>query len=382
MTEKTPAAGRGAPVGEERPRDSVSAAARVERWIRPEVRALHAYEVQESEGLIKLDTMENPYYWPESMVEAWLEALRGVRINRYPDPKSRRLTEQLRAQWQVPADMAMVLGNGSDELIQLLALVFRGPGRVMLAPGPTFVMYRLSALAAGMDYVEVPLDARRFELPRTALLAAVERHQPALVFIAYPNNPTGNLFDHALLEELLRAAPGVVVLDEAYAPFAEASFMHRLGAHPNLLVMRTLSKLGLAGLRLGALVGPRQWMDEIDKLRLPYNINVLTQTSAEFALRHAEVFAAQTARIRADRETLHRRLSALTGVTVWPSRANFLLLRVPAGSGGEVHARLRARGVLVKNLGGSHPHLADCLRVSVGLEEENEAFVEALGAAL
>ena len=354
---------------------------KINRWIRPEIRALSAYHVPDPGDCIKLDAMENPYTWPEQMVEAWLETLREVSLNRYPDPGARRLKEQLRSCMQVPAGQEILLGNGSDELIQMIALALAQPGRVVLAPEPSFVMYRMIATLAGMDYVGVPLDGA-FQLDMTAMAAAIERHQPAVIFLAYPNNPTGNLFRAGDIEAILAAAPGLVVVDEAYAPFTDASFLDRLGQYDNLLVLRTVSKMGLAGLRLGLLIGGPGWLGEIDKTRLPYNINVLTQASGEFALRHVEVLEEQARKIRADRAALLAALGALPGLEVFPSDANFILLRVPAGRGQALFDAIRQQGVLIKNLSGTGGVLADCLRVTVGKPEENAAFLRALRAAL
>ena len=355
---------------------------RVKRWIRPQVRALSAYHVPPAQGLIKLDAMENPYTWPEPLVDAWLEQLRHVALNRYPDPSSAELKARLRDAFDVDPEHEMLLGNGSDELIQLLALAVAAPGRVIMAPEPSFVMYRMIAVFAGLEYVGVPLREADFSLDGEAMLEAIERHQPAVVFLAHPNNPTGNLFDPAVVEQVIQAAPGLVVLDEAYAAFAAHSFMPSLGRYENLLVMRTVSKMGLAGLRLGLLAGPPAWLHELEKLRLPYNINVLTQASVEFALQHKQVLDQQTAAICADRTTLYDALQEMEGVQVYPSDANFLLLRAPAGTAGALFARLRERGVLIKNLDGAGGRLRDCLRVTVGRPEENRRFLDAFNAAL
>ncbi len=354
----------------------------VAAWVRPEIRALSAYHVPPAAGLIKLDAMENPYGWPEEVVAAWLERLRGVALNRYPDPGADALKRRLRESLGLDQGGALLLGNGSDELIQMIAMALASPGRTVLAPEPSFVMYRMIATFTGMEFVGVPLRADDYTLDRGAMLAAIAEHQPAVVFLAYPNNPTGNLFDDAAVEAVLEAAPGLVVIDEAYAPFAQRSWLGRLGEHPNLVVMRTLSKLGLAGLRLGLLVGAPAWLAEFDKVRLPYNIGVLNQVSAEFALEHAALFEEQTARIRAERARLHDALATLPGVTPLPSRANFILLRVPAGRAPGLFGALKAAGVLIKSLDGSSPLLADCLRVTVGRPEENDAFLAALEAAL
>ena len=354
----------------------------VEQWVRPEIRAISAYHVPEAAGLVKLDAMENPYVWPEALRAEWLEVLRRVDVNRYPHPQAPQLKLALRQTMAIPEHAGVLLGNGSDELIQMLAMTVGGPDRVILSLEPSFVMYRMIATFTGMRYVGVALRAADFSLDAEALLQAVERDQPALIFIAYPNNPTANLFDQGALLRLLDAAPGLVVIDEAYAAFTDASFMPYLGQYPNLLVMRTLSKMGLAGLRLGLLAGPEPWISQIDKTRLPYNIGVLTQVSADFALRHKTLFDEQTRAIRQARDGLFAALAALSGVSPYPSQANFILCRLPQGRALAVHEGLRQQGVLVKNLHGSHPLLQECLRITVGTEAENKRLLDALRGLL
>jgi histidinol-phosphate aminotransferase len=354
----------------------------VSHWVRPDVRKLTAYHVPDAAGLIKLDAMENPYTWPAALRAEWAQLLQGVHVNRYPDPQADRLREQLREAMAIPAGAGILLGNGSDEIIQMIAMALAGPGRVVLSVDPGFVMYRLIATFCGLKYVGVPLRAGDFALDLEGVLQAMAETQPAVVFLAYPNNPTGNLFDPSAVRQIIEAAPGLVVVDEAYAPFTDASFLPQVGSPDNLVVMRTVSKMGLAGLRLGFLAGPRAWLDEFDKVRLPYNINVLTQASAGFALRHREVFDAQTREIRIERERLREALGRLQGVRVYPSEANFLLLRLHDRDANTVFHGLRDAGVLVKNLDGAHPLLAHCLRVTVGTLQENTRFLEAFRALL
>ena len=346
--------------------------------VREPVRALTAYHVAPAEGLIKLDAMENPYPWPPELVDGLLERLRDVPVNRYPDASAAALKARLRTVLRIPERAGLLLGNGSDELIQLLVLCLGGPGRTVLAPEPTFVMYRLLTSAMGGRFVPVPLAGDDFAFDRVAMLAALDEHRPALTFIAYPNNPTGNLFPREDVEAVIAAAPGVVVLDEAYEPFARSSFLERLDAFPNLLVMRTVSKLGLAGLRLGLLAGAPAWTDELDKLRLPYNINSLSQAAACFALDHYAAFAEQAELIRAERGRLFEALSRFDALKVWPSEANFVLCRVTRGSARALAQGLRERGILIRVLDGSAPALAGCLRVSVGTPQENAALITAL----
>ncbi|MDM8546369.1 histidinol-phosphate transaminase [Candidatus Venteria ishoeyi] len=351
-----------------------------EQLFRAEIRDLSAYHVQDAADYIKLDAMENPYTWDDEQKQLWLETLAEVSVNRYPDPGAEQLKAELRRTMQVPDNSAIILGNGSDELIQMLALAIAGAGHKLLTPEPGFVMYRLLAQIAGMEYVSLPLQNSNFDLDKAAMLAAIKKHQPALVFLAYPNNPTGNLFERSTVEAIIQATPGLVVVDEAYCAFAQDSFMADLEKYPNLLVMRTVSKIGLAGLRVGMLAGDTQWLNELEKVRLPYNLNVLSQASAIFALQHYERLTEQTQKICKDREALFQALKAMPPVQVWPSQANFILFRVPDAPA--LFASLKQQGILIKNLHGSHSLLENCLRVTVGKPDENRLFLDALRKGL
>ena len=351
----------------------------VQTLVRPEILALQGYHVPDSVGLIKLDAMENPYLVPQQLRDEIASVVANADINRYPDPNPVRLKQKIRHALALPEGMDVLLGNGSDELIQLLAMALNKPGAVLLSVEPSFVMYRMIATFNAMRYVGVPL-AEDFSLDMPALLDAIAREQPALVFLAYPNNPTGNLFSSDQLRAIIAAAPGLVVVDEAYYAFASDSFMPLLGNFPNLLVMRTFSKLGMAGLRLGFLAGSALWLEQLEKLRLPYNVGVLPQLVAEKLLDNHAVLLAQAEQIKADRIALHRQLSEIAGITVYPSEANFLLFRVANASA--VFAGLKQRGVLIKNLDGAHPMLKDCLRVTVGTPEQNEQFLAALNESI
>jgi histidinol-phosphate aminotransferase len=357
----------------------LSASEWVTHTLRPEVLKTAAYHVADSAGLIKLDAMENPYALPAELQDELGRLAARAPLNRYPDAHAVRLRAALSASMGVPAGMAIMLGNGSDELIQLLALACARPGATMLGVEPSFAMYPIVARTCGLKYVGVPLCAD-FSLDVEAVIEALRRERPALVFIAYPNNPTANLFDVHAIERVIRSAPGIVVVDEAYHPFAQASFLPRVSEFANLLVMRTLSKLGLAGLRLGMLVGDPAWIGELDKLRLPYNVNVLTQLVAEQMLKHDDVLQEQAAAIRAARAYLLERLRKIPGVQAFASDANFILFRV--GAANAVFEALKRGGILIKNLAGSHPAVTDCLRVTVGTETENAAFLDALTSAL
>ena len=346
-----------------------------QQLIRPEILALDGYHVAAAEGFTKLDAMENPFRLPPPLRRELADELAEALINRYPDPAGGGLKEALRQAFHIPATAGVLLGNGSDEIITLLTQALARPDAVVLAPEPSFVMYRMNALFSRMRYVGVPLNAD-FTLDLPTMLAAIAEHRPALVFLAYPNNPTGNRFPRSAVEAILDTAPGLVVVDEAYQAFADDSLMDQVGQRDNLLVMRTLSKLGLAGIRLGYAASTPAWINELDKVRPPYNVNVLTLAAARFALRHLAVFNDQAAILRAERTRLAEALARLPGVTVFPSEGNFITARVPDAAVWFVG--LRQRGILIKSLHGAHVLLDNCLRFTVGSPLENDAVLAAL----
>jgi histidinol-phosphate aminotransferase len=352
------------------------------RVIRRDIQDMHAYAVQPSAGLVKLDAMENPFTLSPELQRELGERLGRVAINRYPAGRIDELRTALAAHAGLPAGCALTLGNGSDELITMLSMACSLPGATVMAPLPGFVMYGVSAQLQGLRFVGVPLTAD-FELDEAAMLAAIHAHRPSLLYLAYPNNPTANLWDDAVIERCIAAMGrinGLVVMDEAYQPFAAHDSMARLARHPHLLVMRTLSKFGLAGVRIGYLMGAAALVAEIEKARPPYNISVLNAEAALFALEHAEVYAEQAALIRSERDQLFRQLSDLPGVQPYPSQANMILARVPDAAA--VFAGMKQRGVLVKNVSSLHPLLANCLRLTVGTPDENRLMFEALRASL
>ena len=344
--------------------------------IRPEILALKAYHVPVSKGMVKLDAMENPYPLPESLRQELAAVLARVDLNRYPEPVSPRLVDLLKRKMGVPGGMEVMLGNGSDELLQNIALAVAKPGTVAMYSAPTFVMYSMYATFFGMKAVAVPLR-EDFTLDAQAFIARMREEKPAVIFIAYPNNPTGLLYPEQDVVAVIRAARGLVVLDEAYHAFAQKSFMPRLAEFSNLVVLRTVSKLGLAGIRLGYLAGAKAWLEQFDKVRSPYNVNVLTEATAVFLLERLEVLQEQAARIVAERKTLGDRLKALRGLELFPSEANFFLVRVPDAD--RTYEALRRQNVLVKNL---NPGLRNCLRVTVGTPDENRILIAAMKEAL
>ena len=357
---------------------------RIARTIRQDVQSAAGYAIQPSVGMVKLDAMENPFTLPAELQRALGERLGRAAINRYPLGKG-DVAAAIAKHFEVPDGCRVIIGNGSDELIDLLSVAChhpQGPVAVVLAPLPGFVMYEMSARLRGLKFVGVPLSAT-FELDEAAMLAAIERERPALTYIAYPNNPTGNLFDDAVIDRIVAAVGaqhGLVVFDEAYQPFSSRSWMQRMAAQPHVLVMRTLSKFGLAGVRLGYMAGATALIEQIEKVMPPYNVSVLNAEATLFALEHAEVFAAQAALLRAERAKLAAALATLPGVTVFPSQANMLLVRVPDSK--HAFEGLKARGVLVKHIAGLHPLLANCLRLTVGTPEENRLMIDALQQSL
>lgn len=356
----------------------------IENTIRADVRAVGSYHVPDSVGYVKLDSMENPYQLPDVLRAELGKRLAEAALNRYPVPSYGTLKSRICSKLGVPEGYDVLLGNGSDELIAILATtIARQDGRraVVMAPVPAFVMFARSAQFAGADFVGVPIKSD-FSLDLPAMLAAIEEHKPSLVFLAYPNNPTGNLYDADDMVRIIQACGehGIVVVDEAYQPFARVSFMERLPRHPNLVVMRTLSKLGLAGIRLGYMSAAAPLLAEFEKVRPPYNVNVLTQVAAEFALDHVEVLDRQAGLLNEERTRLAALLAALPGVEVFPSAANFIALRVPDAD--RACAILHGEKVLIKNLSKMHKLLANCIRVTVSTPEENDQFLAALKTAL
>lgn len=356
------------------------------RVIRQDIQSMHAYAIQDSAGMVKLDAMENPFALPPELQAALGARLGAVAINRYPGSRIDDLKQALARYVDLPEGHGLMLGNGSDELISLLAMACDVPGASILAPLPGFVMYAMSAQLQGLAFHGVPLTAG-FELDEAAMLAAMRAHRPAITYIAYPNNPTANLWDAAVIRRLIAEAAtfgGLVVMDEAYQPFSSKTWLDEIWANPaanaNVLLMRTLSKFGLAGVRLGYMLGPQALVHEVDKLRPPYNVSVLNAECALFALEHAGVFAQQAAHIREQRSVLIEALARMPGVTPFPSDANMVLARVPDAQ--RSFDGLKARGVLVKNVSKMHPSLTNCLRLTVGTPEENAQLIGALPQVL
>lgn len=354
------------------------------RWVREVIQQQSSYHVPPAGDFIKLDAMENPWPMPAEVNQAWRESLAALHLNRYPDPQAKELSHRLRSLMNIPSHAGIMLGNGSDELIQLILMALAGENKSVLAPAPSFVMYEVLAMACGLSYIGVPLQ-RDFSLDMPAMRAAIAQQQPAVIFLASPNNPTAAAFLQAEIEEILNLAPGLVVVDEAYQPFRSddaENFMSRLAEYPDLIVMRTLSKVGLAGIRLGLIAGHPDWMKQLDKLRLPYNINTLTQATASFAIDHWPVFQQQIDEICHERDRVVSALSSLPEIELWPSDTNFILFRVAAGQAESIQAQLLEKGILIKCLHRASAALENCLRVTIGRPEENDAFLKELSELL
>jgi histidinol-phosphate aminotransferase len=351
--------------------------------IRPEIQAMHAYPVADATGLVKLDLMESPYGLPPALAAEIGRIVSQLSLNRYPVPTAQRLRTLIREVMQVPAGCDVLLGNGSDECIQYVTATVAGEGAVVMAPAPSFAMFSMHAFFYRLRFVGVPLR-EDFTFDADAFLAAMAKEKPGLVWIAYPNNPTGNAFPVADIERVVRAAPGLVVIDEAYQPFAGATFMPRLTEFENMVVMRTVSKIGMAGLRLGYVCGRPEWIEAFNKARSPFNINVVTEAVAIKLLENKSVLDEQAGRVLAERERVRPELERMRGLTVYPSVANFFLARVkgPAGAGTRVFGSLKAQGVLVRDFSGGHPLMENCLRLTIGTPEENRILLAALREAL
>lgn len=356
---------------------------RASKVIRPEVQAMHAYHVADAAGLVKLDVMESPYGLPKELADEVGRIVAGLSLNRYPVPTAHKLRGLIRDVMQVPAGCDVLLGNGSDECIQYITAAIAGEGAVVMAPAPSFAMFSIYATLFRLRFVGVPLR-EDFSLDAEAFLAAMAKEKPAVVWMAFPNNPTGNAFPVGDIERIIRAAPGLVVIDEAYQPFAGATFMPRLAEFENMVVMRTVSKIGMAGLRLGYVCGRPEWIEAFNKTRSPFNINVVTEAVAIKLLENKKVLDAQAAKVLAERERVRPLLEALAGLTVYPTAANFFLARVHggAGAGPRVFESLKAQGVLVKDFSGGHPLLENCLRLTIGTPDENRILLAALREAL
>jgi histidinol-phosphate aminotransferase len=341
------------------------------KLMKPEVRKLKAYFIDEASCRIKLDAMENPFPLPDDVKQEIMDAVKLAPLNRYPDPSAKKLKEAIADLWGI-GTQRMVLGNGSDELIQAIILAFGGP---ILIPVPTFSLYEISATTLAQDVVTVTLQ-KDFSLNADKLLKKANDVRAKIIFLACPNNPTGNRFADDAVFKILDRAKAAVIIDEAYFSFSNKSFLPALKDYPNLIILRTLSKIGFAGLRIGVLTASPKVIGYLNKIRLPYNINALSQVAAEAALRRKDVLNRQVSLLISARERLYNSLTQMNGVTAYPSETNFILIRT-ALDASHIYEKLKDSGILVKNLN-KPGALANCLRVTVGTQDENNEFVNSL----
>jgi histidinol-phosphate aminotransferase len=341
--------------------------------VKKEVAALKAYAIEDVQARVKLDAMENPYLLPEDLRRELAETMAGVAVNRYPDPEAKGLKAALSGYLGVPADM-LTLGNGSDEIIGMIISAFGGSPGLIAYPVPTFSMYGIIAKGLGQEVLEIPLNGS-FDIDFDGTLKMLMEKKPKVLFLSYPNNPTGNLFDRDKVRRLIAGTWGIVVVDEAYNSFSGDSFIKEINEYPNLIVLRTLSKIGMAGLRVGIMAAGRDVTTEVNKVRLPYNLNSLSQAAAEVILRRRDVIDSQVATLIDEREKLYTELSGMKGITAYPSKTNFILFRVEGA--GRIFDGLKERGILIRNMDSPGP-LKDCLRVTVGTPEENAEFLKTL----
>lgn len=339
------------------------------RLIKPSVRGLAAYHVDETPVRVKLDAMENPFPLPLPIRREIGRTAEHALINRYPDPSAKKLRQAISRYWKMDPER-MLLGNGSDELIQAVILAFGGP---VLVPGPTFAMYELTARALSEQVVTVPLT-NEFDLDADAVIRAAKRSKAKVIFLASPNNPTGNRFSDSAVRTILERSPAAVVVDEAYYSFSGRTFLPFLNRHPNMIILRTLSKIGLAGLRLGVATASKELVRELNKIRLPYNINALSQAAGLAALKHAGTLNTQISLLISERGKLYNALLRTPGVTPFPTETNFILMWIEKDATA-VFAALKKRGILVKNLDRPGP-LKGCLRVTIGAPAENREFLK------
>ena len=345
----------------------------IEQWLRSDIKNIDAYHVPVSKDMIKLDAMESPFGVPEDLKVEFLKCIEQSEVNRYPEADPSPLKGTLRSLMDIPDEFGILLGNGSDELIQLLALACSKDDLIMSFE-PSFVMYELVSKYVNLEYFGVQLDSN-FDINLSDALLIIEREKPKIIFIAYPNNPTGNCFDYDAIIEIIKSTNSMVILDEAYYAYSDKSFLSEISNFPNLLVLRTISKIGFAGLRLGLLIGDQETIAQLNKLRLPYNINALTQTSANFLLQDKQRIINNAQIIIEERRRLAHELSLFSKFKVYPSQTNFIL--VHSEDAHSLHTALKQNGILIKGFP-KGSKLSDFIRISVSEPVENNILIDAI----
>ena len=338
------------------------------------VKNLKAYQVETVEEGIKLHANENPYPPSPELKSLILAHLENLDLNRYPDPDCKNLKEAISNRLGVSTDQ-LVIGNGSDELIQHLMQVFCDDGDTVAFPEPTFAMYSILAKGMGLNTQIFELD-NKWDFEAKSVIKKLTSSHARIVFISYPNNPTGNCFSRTEIQKLIENFEGIVVLDEAYCDFSGQTFLDQMKDHNNLVILRSLSKIGLAGLRIGYGIFPRTLVDEINKIRLPYNSNSVTQIAATELLKNFSLVQKQIDSIKKERVRLFKELAKIKSINIYPSDSNFILFQATQ-NGEKVFRNLMENHILVRNLG-SHPMLKNCLRVTIGTKAENDQFLDKL----
>lgn len=346
----------------------------IKTLIREEVLNQEAYSAAEVSCRIKLDANENPYDISDSLKSRIIERIKNVPLNRYPEPGSPEFRAGLAGLYGVTDDM-LLIGNGSDELIQTLLIAVKKQASSIMIPTPTFAMYKISALNTGHKIIEVPLDSQ-FDLDTASMLEIIASKSPELIFLSYPNNPTGNCFDAGKIEAIIKESSGIVVVDEAYADFSGKKFLPYLERYENLVILKSLSKVGLAAMRIGVLIGCPPLVHELNKVRLPYNLNTFSQIVAGLYIENEAEFRKQADKVVSRREELFKELKKIDGIRPYTSDANFILFSCSFDTD-SVYCSLIERGFLIKKFN-TPGILKNCMRVTAGTREENEEFLEAL----
>lgn len=336
---------------------------RIKSLVRPNIRNLAAYNAKEIPSRVKLDANESPYGF-----DITDEILKSIKTNRYPDPEAKTLKKIIAKNLRLNPEN-ILFGNGSDELIYYLTIVFGGP---VLYPVPTFSMYGIISQALGEKRIEVPLD-NEFDLDTDRILSLIKKEKPGIIFLSSPNNPTGNCFSADSILKILEST-SLVVIDEAYQPFSsEKGFLPMLNDYKNLAILRTLSKIGFAGLRIGFMIADKEIINAVNKVRLPFNLNSISQAVAAALLKNPNTIKLHIGLITSERERLLNELWKIKGIKPYPSEANFILFKVKNSD--KIYYRLLKKGVLVRNMKGV---VNGCLRVTVGTRKENNIFIKAL----
>ena len=344
----------------------------LEALVRERVKSLKPYHVENFDCEIKLHANESPFPPPDKGIPIISKLQTEIQLNRYPDPDCRKLRQTLSKRLSVPMEK-LIVGNGSDELIQFILQTFCDPGDTLAFPDPTFAMYSIIAQGMGLKSAAYPLD-ENWDFEAGPFLEFVEEHNAKAVFFSYPNNPTGNCFSDKAIKKIIEQYAGIVVVDEAYCDFSGKTFIEEMEKHNNLIILKTLSKIGMAGLRLGYGIAEPEVISQFNKVRLPYNSNSISQLLAEKLLSEFPAIQKQIDVIKEERDRMLEKLSEIEFITAYPSDSNFILFQVQKDSA-QFFQALVEKGILIRNLAG-HPRLQNCLRVTVGTQEENDKFLQ------